>query len=444
MNTDKTSVLLISIDGLRPKLIFEAERYGIDLPNIKKLFVQEGSYASSGMKGVFPTFTYPSHQSMITGCNPERHGITNNMVFDPFGIHQGAWNWFISEDVSTLWNLAKEHGYVSASMLFPTSCGANCDFIVPEFWRDGTILDNKILNVLSNPVGLVKELESFLGALPSGMSLTLEDDLKRVEATIWLLKNKLKNACIDKPFFLSAYLASYDETGHIHGVFSEEAKRVLVALDQEIARLIEAAESTVNHPVVTCLVSDHGLIDNNYNICPNVILKENGLIQVDVQGKVMDWCAYSQRSGGTCEVRLKDPNNEVIKRKVFEVLNSLLNDPNSGVSEVLDKDAILKRNGFSNADFAIIAKHGYEIRDNVNGAYLLDNPTQKAQHGYDENYEEMRASFFIRGNGTKHSNDIDRLNLIDVAPTLADIMGFSMPDAQGISVLNKLDKRNHE
>lgn len=443
MNSEKKSVLLISVDGLRPKLVLEAEQYGIELPNIKKHFLQEGAYASAGMKGVFPTFTYPSHQSMITGCYPERHGIMNNMVFDPFGIHQGAWNWFVSEKVATLWNLAKENGYISSSMLFPTSCGAIGDFIVPEFWRDGTILDNKILNVLSTPVGLIKELESFLGAIPSGLSLTLEDDLKRTEAAIWLMNNKLKTACLDKHFFLSVYLASYDETGHIYGVFSEEAKHVLVALDREIGRLISVAESIVNHPVITCLVSDHGLIDNHYNICPNVILKQEGLIEVDPEGKITDWLAYSQRSGGTSEVHLKNTKDESLRLKTLEILNKLKLEPDSGISEILTKDQMIERKGFKDADFAIIAKHGYEIRDNVIGTYLNHSPTQKAQHGYDENYVEMRASFFIRGKGIDKAKDIVALDLIDVAPTLAEIMGFSMPDAQGSSILEKIESRDN-
>lgn len=52
-------LLLISIGGLQPADVTGAETRGIDIPNLKR-FVAEGTYAS-GVKGVLPTITYPSH-----------------------------------------------------------------------------------------------------------------------------------------------------------------------------------------------------------------------------------------------------------------------------------------------------------------------------------------------------------------------------------------------
>ena len=48
-------VLLISIDGLQPADVIEAEKRGIDIPNLKR-FIAEGTYAS-GVRGVLPTVT---------------------------------------------------------------------------------------------------------------------------------------------------------------------------------------------------------------------------------------------------------------------------------------------------------------------------------------------------------------------------------------------------
>lgn len=436
MKNNPTNVLLISVDGLNPKLIFEAETYGLNIPNITKLFILNGTYSRKGAKGVFPTFTYPSHQSMITGTHPAKHGISNNSVFDPFNIHQGAWNWFVSDKVKNLWECAKENGYVSASVLFPTSVGAKGDFIIPEFWRDGTLLDNKILNQISTPIGLIKELEPLFGALPSGFNLLLEDDLKRLEITHWLLENKLKTASMDKPFFMTVYLASYDETGHINGVFSREALDVIERLDLEISKLIQHAGEVNTFPLTVCLVSDHGLLDNVSNIHPNVILQQNGLINLDEKGNIITWRAYSQRSGGISEIHLNNPDDLELYKKTEFILNTLAQDPESGISEVLNYEQIKQRQGFPGASFALIAKKGYEIRDAVKGDYLTFQTTQKAQHGYDENYEEMQASFFVYGPNIQTNTDIGPIKLIDVAPTLAEIMGFTLPDAQGRNVLN--------
>lgn len=74
-------VLLISIDGLQPADVIDAEKRGLDIPNLKR-FVTEGTYAS-GVKGVLPTVTYPSHATLLTGVSPSKHGIIGNTSFDP-------------------------------------------------------------------------------------------------------------------------------------------------------------------------------------------------------------------------------------------------------------------------------------------------------------------------------------------------------------------------
>ena len=48
-------VLLISIDGLQPADVLQAEQRGIDVPNLKR-FITDGSYANS-VRGVLPTIT---------------------------------------------------------------------------------------------------------------------------------------------------------------------------------------------------------------------------------------------------------------------------------------------------------------------------------------------------------------------------------------------------
>lgn len=70
------SLLLISIDGLRPDYVLEADRHGLKLPNLREL-VREGTYATS-VRGVLPTTTYPSHTTLITGVAPAKHGIVGN------------------------------------------------------------------------------------------------------------------------------------------------------------------------------------------------------------------------------------------------------------------------------------------------------------------------------------------------------------------------------
>ncbi|MDD7390304.1 MAG: alkaline phosphatase family protein [Lachnospiraceae bacterium] len=436
MNDRKNSpsILLVSVDALKPEFVFEQERLGVHLPNITQYFVENGLTARNGMKSVFPTFTYPCHQSMITGTNPATHGTVNNGIFDPTGEHLGAWHWFANNKVKTLWEAAKENGYWSASVAFPTSVGAKGDFIAPEFWWDGSELDSRFIDAVAKPQGIILEMEQEIGRYAGGLDLTDAGDAQRGKAALWMLRNKLEPVIFEKPFFMSAYFASFDESAHVHGVYSKEAAASLEKIDTMLGELIAEAKRITDGHVIICVVSDHGSLDNTHNISPNVLLREAGLIEADEQGRVTAWKAFSQRAGGTSEIRMANPDDEEAAKALKTVMEQLKADPESGILEVLTGEEARKRGGFPEAAYVLVSEKGYEIRDDVVGEYCRTRLTQNAQHGYSEEFPEMRASFMLTGEGIEKGN-IDNVRLIDVAPTLAGRMGFVLPDAEGRDLL---------
>ena len=65
---------------------------------------------ADGVRGVFPTVTYPSHTTLITGAMPARHGIYYNSPFEPGG-QTGRWYWEADAiRVPTLWDAVREAG----------------------------------------------------------------------------------------------------------------------------------------------------------------------------------------------------------------------------------------------------------------------------------------------------------------------------------------------
>lgn len=436
MNTiqERASVLLVSVDALKPEFVFEQERLGVSLPNISKCLVEQGLTAREGMKSVFPTFTYPCHESMITGTNPATHGTVNNGIFDPTGEHLGAWHWFATKKVKTLWEAAKEARYCCASVAFPTSVGAKGDYIAPEYWWDGSELDSAFIDAVAKPQGLISEMEKDIGRYAGGLDLSDDGDRQRGKAAVWMLKNKLEPVIKEKPFFLSAYFASFDESAHQHGVYSREAAASLEKIDRMLGELFAEAKRITGDNVYICVVSDHGSLDNTHNISPNVLLKEAGLIETDENGKVTDWKAFSQRAGGTAEIRLKDSGDTQAAQALAEVMKRLLEDENSGILEVLTGEQAKARGGFPQAAYVLVSKKGYELRDDTQGDYCRTRLTQKAQHGYSEEFPEMRASFMLAGPGISKGN-IEGVRLIDVAPTLAGLMGAALENAEGRNLL---------
>jgi predicted AlkP superfamily pyrophosphatase or phosphodiesterase len=85
-------VLMISIDGLKPEYLTQADAHGLRIPTLRR-FVQEGAYAD-GVIASLPTVTYPNHTTLITGVWPPEHGILNNQLFDPEHKLAGALYWY--------------------------------------------------------------------------------------------------------------------------------------------------------------------------------------------------------------------------------------------------------------------------------------------------------------------------------------------------------------
>src|SRR5260370_511645 len=78
--------VLLSIAGLKPEYLAEADARGLKIPALRSLMAS-GSRAK-GMESVWPTVTSPAHTTLVTGVSPARHGILANGPFDPL-----AKNW---------------------------------------------------------------------------------------------------------------------------------------------------------------------------------------------------------------------------------------------------------------------------------------------------------------------------------------------------------------
>ncbi|HST23663.1 MAG TPA: alkaline phosphatase family protein, partial [Blastocatellia bacterium] len=96
-------VVLLSIDGLKPDYVIEADKHGLKIPNLRRLLL-EGAHAT-GVIPAFPTVTYPNHATMVTGVSPSKHGILSNTPFDPYGKNSDGWYWYAEDiKVPTLWD----------------------------------------------------------------------------------------------------------------------------------------------------------------------------------------------------------------------------------------------------------------------------------------------------------------------------------------------------
>jgi predicted AlkP superfamily pyrophosphatase or phosphodiesterase len=416
----KPFVLLLSIDGLKPEAVLEADRHGLKVPNLRA-FMKHGAYASA-VRGVLPTLTYPSHMTLLTGASPARHGILANTTFDPLNRNERGWYWY-TEDVrvTTLWDAAAAAHLRTANVYWPTSVGANIDFNLPQIWRTGTPDDLKLQRALSTR-GLVQELSASLGPYPGGMDETVADDEIRARFAIRLIQTK-------HPDFITVYMTGLDTEQHASGPFSAATNAVLERLDAIVGSLRAAAEREAPGRATMCIVSDHGFAPVAHDVNLYTAFLSAGLFSVDESNKILAWRAIPWPAGGAAAVMLANPKDDALRAQVGTLLQKLAIDPANGIDRVLNHEEIVAQRGFPDATFLVSFQIGYEFGYQYSGP-LITKPSNLGMHGYLPERPEMRSSFFIVGPQLPAGRALGEIDMRQIAPTIAHVLHVNLKDAE--------------
>ncbi len=420
------AVLLVSVDGLHPSYVLQADEFGLEIPTLRS-FIAQGAY-STAVTNVTPTVTYPNHTSIVTGVAPVEHGILTNTVFDPEGHENGAWNWYGSQiRVPTLWDAAKAGGLTTASVLWPVSVAhAAIDYNMPEYWRTKKrASDSHLLYAVSTPRGLLETVEGADGLFdPAGNPDPWSFDATLTRVALEMIRK-------GEPQLLTVHLTGLDAVQHRNGPLpgSAEARRTLEETDAMIARLIVAHRAV--HPELTVVVaSDHGFHPVNATIHLNAAFARAGLIELDEAGRVTSWKAWSWNSGGSASVVLKDPDDVATRAAVDAILVALEADPEGGVSSVLRGDAALAEGALPGAAFLVDARGGFAMGGALTGDTIRPQAKTTGAHGYRNSHPEMNASFFVMGPGVEAGRNLGPIDIRQIAPTVARTLGVSLPSAR--------------
>jgi predicted AlkP superfamily pyrophosphatase or phosphodiesterase len=413
-------VLLISVDGMKPEAVIAAQSHGLKVPNLRS-FMTDGVYAS-GVRGVLPTLTYPSHTTLLTGASPAKHGVLDNTTFDPLLRNARGWYWY-AEDVKvpTLWDAAAAAHLTTANVYWPVSVGANITYNLPQIWRAGTDDDLKLQRALGTP-GLEQELSAELGRYPGGMEETVAEDEVRARFAIRLLEKK-------HPRLLTVYLTGLDTEEHLSGPFSPKSNQTLERLDAVVGSLRAAAEKAAPGRATVCVVSDHGFAAIEHDVNLYAAFLEAGLFSIDKDKKVIDWKAMLWPAGGSVAVMLADPKDEQVRTRVKTLLGNLAGDPANGIDRIWSREEIQRSGGFPQAAFLVSFKIGYEMAYDLS-LPLITKPGNLGMHGYVPERAEMRSSFFIVGPQVRKGRSLGEIDMRQIAPTIAGILRIRLSGAE--------------
>ena len=380
-------VILITISGLRSDFVTGADSHRTRTPAIQSLR-SRGAHAV-GVESVFPSQTIPAHAAMITGSLPADHGVTSDYSFDEKNALQSKepYKSVGAIKTDTIFELARRTNLVTAAVGFPLTTDAAITFNLPD---------------------------------------TTEDSSKASAAADIIEKHR--------PNLLLINFTSFDAAQRRYGLLSEESLKSLEMVDGLIKKITDAVEGArMAEETIFIVLSDSGASKVEKEFSPNVMLAKKGWLTSDAQGRIVSWRAVAQSFGGSAAIFVKDPQDEGFGRELEAFFNQQAEKPDSPIWRVIPKRDAPKLGADPRVALYLDAAPSYAISPKTTGSSITNIPkaADRTARGYAPSRAEMRAAFIIAGNGIKSGAQVEYARLIDVAPTIARLLGLEMKTARG-------------
>jgi predicted AlkP superfamily pyrophosphatase or phosphodiesterase len=416
--------IVISVDGMA------ASRYSsplpdVGIPNILRL-KSEGSFAQ-GVEGIYPSVTYPSHTTIVTGRLPAEHGVYTNVSAREPGEHSRHWFWFAkSIKVPTLWDEARRAGLTTAAVSWPVTAGAPIDWNFPEIWdpAKGELMDFELIGRHSTP-GLLQEVLAALHPQPG-----MDGDDIRAEVAAYVLKKY-------KPNLLLLHLNDLDHYEHESGPDSAEARMALEQIDFRIGKVLAAMKDAgLAGSTDVFIVSDHGFLSTEKSINPNVLLAKAGLLTLDDKGNVSSGKVYSLSNGGSFFIYW--PEGQDLRAEVNAALKPLFDQ--GLLWATFDRAALAELGVEPAVQMALEPPAGYLFGSRATGDLAVTLKKPGGAHGQFPYRKGLEASFIAWGPHIKSDVDLHRIPMTAVGPTILKAMGIDDSQFGGSPMLGEVFK----
>lgn len=372
-------VILISIDGLR---IEDLNNPRLNLPTLKELR-DRGSFALN-IESVYPSQSIPAHATIVTGMLPADHGVTADASFDEKKGQTSSEKYHLASELKadTIWQAAKRAGLKTAVINFPLTEKAEIDFA------------------------------------------------SQTSVTELIEKNR--------PPLL---LMKFDEIANSlqrFGVGSVEAKTAIEKVDAALKSILDTIERAgLTNETTFLLVSSHGYAKVEQEFRPNVLLARKGFLTTDATGNITSWIAAAHASGGAAAIYLQDQHNEETAKALEEIFAEIHKEEGSPIWRVLSKKDAAKLGADPRAALFLEAAPGFVISEQASGKKLTDklgSSAGRTASGYLPSRSEMRGMLIAAGKGIKPNTQIEYARLVDIAPTIARLLGMELKASRGHAI----------
>ena len=407
--TRRPTVVVISIDGF-PAYALDNEK--LPIPTLRRL-MKEGAWASR-MTTINPTVTWPNHTTLVTGVDARKHGVLfNGMLMrdaDPPKVEP-----WIDKDkmvhARTVYDAAHEAGLTTAQVDWVAIYNAKTiTWQFPERPDPEGPIESEM-----EREGIVsrQDVAEFLGK-----SNPAWRDQVWTEAAADIIRQH-------KPNLLLFHLLDLDSIHHAYGPGTTASYAGIAYADSRVQVILDALQAAgLKDRSTVIVVSDHGFKRVKRNIISNAVLKQAGIAGTVINEGGMAM-VYVQHSAPLPPVIAAFEGVEgiarVVEPKDYAALGLPTPEENKQAPELL-----------------LIAKDGYAFNGGTVLPAVVDAPAGSGQHGYVNTDPEMDAIFIAWGRGIRRGAHLDRIRNIDVAPTIAALLGLKFTSADGKPLANFL------
>jgi predicted AlkP superfamily pyrophosphatase or phosphodiesterase len=413
-------VVLITVDGF-PAWIWQDPN--LVVPNLRKL-AASGAVAQR-MTVSNPSITWINHTTLVTGVNPQKHGVLFNGLLVRGGPTEAPAieQWRDKADLvhaPTVYDAAFKAGLKTAQV----------DWVA--ILNSGTI--NYEFLEIPKPGGAIEQEMIEAGTITA-------DDIRnwgKNRTIVWRddVWTKAASQIIEKhkPNLLLYHLLTTDAVNHANGPGTTASYTAYAYADRLIGDvLVSLTRAGLRDRATIVVTTDHGFKKVQKIILANVALRDAGLVRVKA-GKVESCDAYVVPEGGLAFAYVTDPAKRAELLPKLKTLCAGL----EGVKEVIDGQdgprlgmpTPAENQGMG--DLVLYAKDGYAFFQGLDGAEVVrESKTYLGTHGYPNSDPELDGIFLASGYGIKPGVKLERVRNLDVAPTIAELLGVPLPNVDG-------------
>lgn len=408
-------IIVISIDAL---ITSDLEAFS-KKPNMGRLL--KNSSRVDEIHCIYPTYTYPCHTTIMTGCYPDKHGIYHNERFD-INKNTAEWFWYAKDiKVPTMIDIANKAGVSTACITFPVQGGSKADYLISEIWQKKESDDpTPVFDSVNSPK--VKHIFDKNKHLLNWLKTPEFDYFASACAT-----DIIKEFNPELTFLHFSYL---DHQRHQCGAGTEKVMHAIDFIDDRIGEIIKATDEMGTFESTDfVLLGDHGHIDARKIFNINKALQERSLIKTNDKNEIIDWNIYAHSSSFSAQVYTKNIDKKEAKR----ILDEIREEYPEYIERVLDKLESREVYHLDGPFDFVMEAQTHTIFGEKTNAELVEIPKEGnyrfslSSHGFAPE-KGPNPPFVLSGPDAIKGRIIERARLVDEAPTIMSLLGLAMPD----------------